>query len=125
MDYKKVFIYLSLVLTFVFLDELFLNPVETVVPLSPSLSNLDEFEARQRAASSLPQRQRSDESINSSATTAPPTPQTRTIQMQFRKKETEEQVQARLNSFAYLQRQIDDEQWIQLKHFSGHVITRF
>lgn len=106
------------------LDELFLCPVESVIPLSPNLSNLDEFEARQRAASTLP-RQRSDDSITQQPSTTPTTGSTRTIQMQFRKKETEEQVQARLNSYAYLQRQVDDEAWLQLKHFSGPVSVVF
>jgi hypothetical protein len=39
---------------------------------------------------------------------------TRTIQMQFRRKETEEQVRARLSSHAHLQRVVDDEPWIPL-----------
>lgn len=115
-------------------DELFLNPVESVIPLAPSLSGLDEFEARQRAASTLPssgnnysssRHHRSEESLHSPqpASSSPQQQahaQTKTIQMQFRKKETDEQVQARLNSFAYLQRQVDDEPWQPLKHFSGN-----
>lgn len=43
---------------------------------------------------------------------------TKAIQVQFRKKETEEQLAARLNSYAYLKRQVDEEPWIGLAHFS-------
>lgn len=112
-------------------DDLFLNPVESIIPLATSLASVDEFEARQRAASSLPSlgssRQRSDDSLphsaSAAATAAATGATTKTIHMQFRKKETEEQVQARMNSYAYLQRQVDDEPWMQLKHFSGQVRT--
>lgn len=109
-----------------FNDEgLFLTPVESVIPMQPSQSHLDEADIRNRQ-SSIQQSTtnggvRRSPSDDSSVSTAAPS--SRTIPVQFRRKETEEQVQARLNSFAYLYRQVDDEPWIPLKHYSPHVRT--
>lgn len=126
-----------------FLDgELHVTPVESVIPLNPCLSHLDDFDARSKNSSSTSaassgntsRRSHSNEDVTTATTTTTTTTTTtnatantatttaKTIQLQFRKKETEEQVQARLNSFAHLQRKIDDESWINLKHFNPQVI---
>jgi hypothetical protein len=112
--------------------ELHMTPIESVIPLNPCLSHLDEFDARMKGGNSnsssssgtASRRSNSHEDLSntnnngSSASTNPAANTTnKAIQVQFRKKETEEQVQARLNSFAYLQRRVDDESWIELKHF--------
>ena len=106
-------------------------PVESVIPLSTSLNHLDDYDARMKlnpscsssststssSATSSGNVSRRSASHEDTSTAAP----AKAIQVQFRKKETEEQVQARLNSFAYLQRQVDDEPWIDLKHFQSTV----
>ena len=120
-----------------------MTPVESVIPLNICLSHLDDYDARMKLPASsvnssgtTSRRSNSYEemsissasnvntiaasNINSAATTG-----AKAIQVQFRKKETDEQVQARLNSFAYLQRQVDDEPWINLKHFHPKVITNW
>lgn len=108
---------------FILLDsELHLTPVESVIPLHTSLSHLDDYDSRMKLPSSsassgtASRRSNSQEDVpNNNAT---PPANSKAIQVQFRKKETEEQVLARLNSFAHLQRQVDDEPWINLKHFN-------
>lgn len=40
------------------------------------------------------------------------------IQVQYKKRETEEQMAARLSSYAHLQRQQDEEPWIDLTHYT-------
>lgn len=123
--------YIFLFLLPSFLDnELHLTPVESVIPLSASLSHLDEYEARMKLPSSssstssgtASRRSYSNEDVAASSHNfTSNTAAAKTIQVQFRKKETEEQVQARLNSYAHLQRQVDDEPWVNLKHFSSKV----
>jgi hypothetical protein len=39
------------------------------------------------------------------------------LNVQVMKRETEQETQARLSSYAYLKRKIDDEPWVQLKVF--------
>lgn len=129
-----------IILSFFLDGELHLTPVESVIPLNPSLNHLDELDARLKlSASSInssgttsrrPNHNNSLEdspispanaNSNSSTSTSTSGNAAKAIQVQFRKKETEEQVQARLNSFAHLQRQIDDEPWINLKYYSSKV----
>lgn len=109
-----------------------MTPVESVIPLNICLSHLDDYDARMKlpassvnssGTTSRRSNSQEDMSVASSSATAAAAPNTgaKAIQVQFRKKETEEQVQARLNSFAYLQRQVDDEPWINLKHFHPKV----
>lgn len=108
-----------------------MTPVESVIPLNTSLSHLDDYDARMKLPASsatssgtASRRSNSHEDMSSVASTPTINPSStapKAIQVQFRKKETDEQVQARLNSFAYLQRQVDDEAWINLKHFHSKV----
>lgn len=120
-----------------------MTPVESVIPLNPSLNHLDELDARLKLSTSsvnssgTTSRRSNQNSLedlstsssntgananaNSSANASASASAAKAIQVQFRKKETEEQVQARLNSFAHLQRQIDDEPWINLKYYSSKV----
>lgn len=108
-----------------------MTPVESVIPLNTCLSHLDDYDARMKlpssssATSSGTTSRRSnpheDTSVVSRGDSNNASAGAKAIQVQFRKKETEEQVQARLNSFAYLQRQVDDEPWINLKHFHPRV----
>lgn len=126
-----------------------MTPVESVIPLNTCLSHLDEYDARMKIPSSsanssgtTSRRSHSHEDVSSNShnthnaqashntqnTSSPTvsstsTPTAKAIQVQFRKKETEEQVLARLNSFSHLQRQIDDESWINLKHFNPQVFA--
>lgn len=101
-----------------------MTPVESVIPLSPCLSHLDEYDARMKAPSSTAssgttsRRSHSHEDLPNTPQSTTTSTTTKAIQVQFRKKETDEQVQARLNSFAHLQRKVDDEAWINLKHFN-------
>lgn len=107
-----------------------MTPVESVIPLNTCLSHLDDYDARMKLPSSssatssgiTSRRSNSHEDMSvASKDSSNNTSGAKAIQVQFRKKETEEQVQARLNSFAYLQRQVDDEPWINLKHFHPKV----
>lgn len=113
-------------------NELHLTPVESVIPLTTSLNHLDEYDARMKlplsassnSSGTTSRRSNSAEEVASAAgsTVSAATATAKAIQVQFRKKETEEQVQARLNSFSHLQRQVDDEAWITLKHYNAKVI---
>lgn len=110
-----------------------MTPVESVIPLNTSLTHLDDYDSRMKLPSSssstssgtASRRSNSHEDVPSNSTVAATNnAAAKAIQVQFRKKETEEQVLARLNSFAHLQRQVDDEPWITLKHFNTDVRTR-
>ena len=106
--------------------------MESVIPLTGSLTHLDEYDARMKLATSSASlnssgtaSRRSHEDVavpSSSSSAAATTTSAKAIQVQFRKKETDEQVQARLNSFSHLQRQVDDEPWISLKHYNPKVL---
>jgi len=121
-----------------------MTPVESVIPLNICLSHLDDYDARMKLPASsvnssgtTSRRSNSNEDMSissasnantisaSNSNSAVAITGAKAIQVQFRKKETDEQVQARLNSFAYLQRQVDDEPWINLKHFHPKVITNW
>lgn len=91
-----------------------LTPLNSFLSLRPNLVHIDEAAARSKAAS---RRIAEEERPPSTAAAAAAG---KTLQVQFRKKETEEQMAARLNSYAYLQRQIDDEPWIQMHHYAAH-----
>ena len=111
-----------------------MTPVESVIPLNASLTHLDDYDSRMKLPSSssstssgtASRRSNSHEDVPSNSTAAANNNNSaaKAIQVQFRKKETEEQVLARLNSFAHLQRQVDDEPWITLKHFNTDVRTK-
>lgn len=110
-----------------------MTPIKSVIPLNVCLSHLDDYDARMKlpvssvnssGVTSRRSNSHEDMSVSSASNTNNTNPvptSSKAIQMQFRKKETDEQVQARLNSFAYLQRQVDDEPWINLKHFHPKV----
>ena len=129
----------SISLPFFIDNELHLTPVESVIPLNSWLTHLDDYDARMKLPSSsssassgtASRRSNSHEDVtntsnstinsNTNATVQSNTnsnANAKAIQVQFRKKETEEQALARLNSFSHLQRQVDDEPWINLKHFN-------
>jgi hypothetical protein len=114
-----------------------MTPVESVIPLNTCLSHLDDYDARMKlpysssttSSGTTSRRSNSHEDMPTVSKDSTPNSNVggtaaKAIQVQFRKKETEEQVQARLNSFAYLQRQVDDEPWITLKHFHPKVTIR-
>lgn len=85
-----------------------LHPVGSIIQLRPSLWHLDEIDARTKATS----RKLTQQSpVNGDAPS-------KAVQLQFKRKETEEQVAARLCSYAYLQRKIDDEPWVELAHYA-------
>jgi hypothetical protein len=94
---------------------MYLTPIESVIPVRSSLSYLDDIDARNRATT----KRLTSEDL--AVKTAASGVNQKILPMQFRKKETEEQQQARLNSFSYLQRQVDDEEWIDLVHYSPSV----
>ena len=109
-----------------------MTPVESAIPLNPSLNHLDELDARLKLSASSfnlsgttsrrPNQNSFEDLLSApSSSNASANSSAKAIQVQFRKKETEEQVQARLNSFAHLQRQIDDEPWINLTCYSSKV----
>lgn len=78
------------------------TPVSSILPLSIDFGYLDAARAKAKVASKKPVVSSEDE-------------EGKPVQIQFKKRETEEQMAARLNSYAYLQRQVDDEPWIRLK----------
>lgn len=77
-----------------------------MIPLKPALSYLDEADAKTKTAS---RKLETDSTVVQEKLKA--------VQVQFRKRETEEQMAARLSSYAYLQRQVEDEPWMELAHF--------
>lgn len=89
-------------------EQVHLTPVNTVLQLRPRLGYLDDMDAKTKASTKkladLDKPNQSD--------------QVKAVQLQFRKKETVEQIAARLNSYAYLKRQVDEEAWINVSHFS-------
>jgi len=92
-----------------------LTPLQSIIQLRPSLKYLDDIDAKNKAASKkITELEKSASSANPSSESA-----LRTIQVQFRKKETEEQIAARINSYAYQKRQVDEEPWISISHFSS------
>lgn len=82
-----------------------LTPVETMIAMKPALGYLDEADAKTKTIS-----KKLDIEPNAQE-------KLKAVQVQFKKRETEEQMAARLSSFAYLQRQVDDEPWVPLVHF--------
>ena len=78
-----------------------LTPI-LILPLSLDFGYLDAARAKAKVAGKKPI------AINEDDEGKP-------VQIQFKKRETEEQMAARLNSYAYLQRQVDDEPWVALK----------
>lgn len=79
-----------------------------MIQLRPNLTYLDEIDAKTKATT---------KKLNESDRPAV-SEETKAVQIQFKKKETDEQIAARLNSFAYLKRQVDDEPWVKVSHFS-------
>ena len=83
-----------------------MTPVESVVNMKPTLSYLDESDAKTRSAT----RRLEGDPISAAD-------KLRAVQVQFKKRETEEQIAARLSSYAYLQRQVEEEPWANTLHF--------
>ena len=72
---------------------------------------------------SLPHLDEADQKTKSTSrkidqeTSGPEKPTPKSIQVQFRKRETEEQLVARLSSYAHLQRQLEEESWVEMTHY--------
>lgn len=88
-------------------DAIHMTPIETVIRMRPDLKYLDDSDAKTKSAS---KRLDGDPSTED---------RLRAVQVQFKKRETDEQMAARLSSFAYLQRKVEDEPWISLTHFTS------
>lgn len=88
------------------LDTLHLTPVECFINMRPTLKYLDESDARTKTAA---KRLEGDQQVGLD--------KPKVLQVQFKKRETEEQIAARLSSYAYLQRQVEEESWTELTHF--------
>lgn len=84
-----------------------MTPVETFITMKPSLTYLDESDAQTKSAA---KKLESDGNPNAQD-------KLKMVHVQFKKRETEEQIAARLSSYAYLQRQVEEEAWIKLTHF--------
>lgn len=89
-------------------DALHLTPLPSVIQLRPSLTYLDDIDAKTKA--STKKMADMDKAAQPDSVKA--------VQVHFRKKETEEQLAARLNSYSFLKRQIDEEDWTSIFHFS-------
>lgn len=83
-----------------------MTPVDKFESIKPALKYLDDTDAKTRITA---------KKLDVESAAGPS--QLRAVQVQFKKRETEEQIAARLSSYAYLQRQIDDEAWIKVNHF--------
>ena len=81
---------------------MYFTPVSSIIPLSIDFGYLDAARARAKTAKQETRGHSEEE-------------ESKPVQIQFKKRETEEQMAARLNSYAYLQRQVDDEPWVKLK----------
>jgi transcriptional regulator with GAF, ATPase, and Fis domain len=87
-------------------NSIHMTPVETFIAMKPALTYLDESDAKTKnTAKKL-------ETDNSAVQD-----KLKVVQVQFKKRETEEQIAARLSSYAYLQRQVEEEPWTGLTHF--------
>lgn len=88
---------------------LHLTPVSNFTLLKPSLPHLDEADARTRSAARRLTEPASEGGAGGD--------RLRALSVQFKKRETEEQMAARLSSYAYLQRQVENEPWIDMQYF--------
>lgn len=86
-------------------------PVENILHVKPSLAYLDAIDAKNK--SNL--KKINDENSSSSSN------QAKALQVQFKKRETEEEAAIRLKSWSYLQRVYNEEPWMNLKHFNFDV----
>lgn len=89
---------------------LHLTPISNFTLLKPSLPHLDEADARTRSAARKLAEPAATEGGGSGE-------RLRALSVQFKKRETEEQMAARLSSYAYLQRQVENEPWIDMQYF--------
>lgn len=88
-----------------------MTPVETMIALRPALDYLDESDARAKSAA---------KKIETESATSSTQDKLKAVQVQFRKRETEEQMAARLSSYAYLQRKVEEDPWVEMEHFAPH-----
>lgn len=86
-----------------------MTPVDSVLALKPSLPHLDEADARTKSAA----KKLTEPADGGNGASE----KLKALSVQFRKRETEEQMAARLSSYAYLQRQAEDESWINMQYF--------
>lgn len=103
-SFNKCFKYLSL------LDAIHLTPVESVLSMRPALKYLDDSDAKTKQTA---------RKLTSSTGSEPTEEKLKAIQVQYKKRETEEQMAARLSSYAHLQRQQDEESWIDLTFYTA------
>lgn len=89
-----------------------MTPVQTIISLRPALDYLDESDARTKSAA---KKIETDSAGGSSAQE-----KLKAVQVQFRKRETDEQMAARLSSYAYLQRKVEEDPWVEMCHFTPH-----
>lgn len=91
-------------------DAIHLTPVESVISMRPALKYIDDSDAKTKQTA---------RKLTSSTGGEPTEEKLKAIQVQYKKRETEEQMAARLSSYAHLQRQQDEEPWIDLAFYTA------
>lgn len=92
-----------------FVDAIHLTPVESIMNMRPALKYLDDSDAKTKQMARR---------LASPTGGEPAEEKLKAMQVQYKKRETEEQMAARLSSYAHLQRQQDEESWIDLVHYA-------
>lgn len=92
-------------------DAIYLTPISSISQLQPDLGHLDAADAKAKASAQAAKKN-AIPSNNSSVNDGED--KIKIVGPQIKKRETEEQAAARLRSYAYLKRQLDDEPWVKL-----------
>lgn len=87
-------------------DKFFLSPLKASIQLRPSLRNVDQLLVKENS-----------DTIESGIQQE----KTKALQVQFRKKESHAEAFAKLRSYAYLQKLIDEESWSNFEFFKNAV----
>jgi len=95
-------------------DQLHLTPVRANLQMRPSLSYLDERDAKQKEV----QRHTDDEDESAGEE------ELKAVQVQFKRRESERAQAARKRSHAYLQKQFEEDAWVPLAYHDEQVRGR-
>ncbi|KAL3700178.1 hypothetical protein R1sor_018200 [Riccia sorocarpa] len=95
-------------------NKLYLNPVQAVVQMRPSMKYLDEGDTQKKKQAST-SNEDGDEEMTEAATNAEASAELVALQVNVRRRETEWQEENRLQSHAYLKQLDEAEPWIALE----------
>ena len=97
--------------------QIHLTPLHQIHQMRPSMKYLDEIDANSKQASRKLMQEEARSSVAAGELAEGPSSASKALQVQFKRKETDEELSMRLKSFSFYQKTIQEEPWKTCQYF--------